>query len=668
MKEKRRLFLKEQINLYKEKLDDLEILKNILKEILYRIVVQCTSNFFIQTRVKTLFSFAEKIVRQPHYKNPVEEMTDLCGARVILPTLNEVRTICKLIEENFIIDEKIGGDKLDKFKSSEFGYLSTHYSVKLKPDSKIYNNLNISKKFIGFKAEVQIRTFIQHAWATIYHDSGFKGKFELNKRWDREFFRLAAILEEADESFSRIQQTLQRYESSYGEFMNNTQIKEEIERMKIIYSADPENQEIAHKISKMAMCIGDWEKAIKTLQPYVNIKNGPILRDLGVSMVKFYPIDSVEFIKGSKYLEEAIRINPMDYDAFASLGGYWKNIDEDKARFYYKQAFEINPSDPYCLGNYLIYEIRSLNNLDPISLSQPMILNAIEKCNDQFELEINLPWAYFDKGLFNLLLGNIQDSLNAYSNGLKYSTDYWMIQTTLKTLNLLNIVTDQIDGIDMIKNLLLLGLVFRFKIKETNEQLKNRYEKNDNKLKPPIVILAGSTSSKMENKIKKYEKNLIEAFKNFNGTIISGGTRSGISGLVGSIQEKYPTSINTCGYVPEIIPYDDVEIDTRYKEIRKTTGKDFSFQEALRYWLDIWASNIDIRRVKLLGIAGGKISSFEYRLALILGIKVGFLEDSGGETEALIQDQQWQRYVIGKNAQLKIVKTNVKNLEMFLPK
>ncbi len=508
----------------------------------------------------------------------------------------------------------------------------------------------------------------QHAWVTIYHDSGFKGKFDLHKKWDREFYRLAAILEEVDELFSRMQKTLQRYESSYGEFMNEALIEETIERMEIIYEAEPENQDVASKIAKMAMCIGNWEKAIHTLQPFVKTKNAAILRDLGVSMIKFYPKDSNEFLKGREFLEEAIEIDPMDYDAYASLGGCWKNFNEEKARNCYKNAFEINPSDPYCLGNYLIYEVRHLNNLDPISLSQPMIQSAIEKCNDQIELEINLPWAFFDKGLFNLFLGEINESMNSYLNGLKYSTDDWMISTTLNTLDLLNVVKDQLENIDMVKKLVLIGLVFRFNNGDAIEQLQNEYDSKGSKFSQPIIILAGSTASKMESKMQEFNEILINTFKNFKGTLISGGTKSGVSGLAGSIQEKYPDFINAYGYVPRVIPYDNVEIDNRYKEIRRTTGTDFSIREAIQYWVDICISDVDKRRVKLLGIAGGNISSFEYRLALILGIKVGFLENSGGQAESLVQDPKWQNYTIGKNAQLRILKNNEQNIINFLSK
>jgi len=667
MKEKDRLFYENRIKSFREKRNEYIQYKIILEKILERIARHCSSNFIIQVRVKTISSFAEKIQRQKYYKKSVEEIDDLCGGRIILPSMDEVKKVCKLIEDNFVINWKNSEDKLEEMKVSEFGYLSTHYSVHLMPDSPFYDGLKIPKMFYWLKAEIQIRTFLQHVWATIYHDIGYKGRFEIPKKWNREFYRLAAILENADESFSQIQRALLEYESNYGGYMTEKQINEEIEKLEIVYAADPENIDIAHRIAKMAISIGKWEKAISMLQKFIDSKNAPILRDLGIAMWKNYPKDSKEFQKGREYLEEAIRLDPTDSDALASLGGLWKDIDEDKARFYYKKAFEINPTDQYSLGNYLIYEIRKQENLDPIFLSRTLIRDAIKKCNNQIEVEINIPWAFFDIGLFHLFLGEIQESLDNYLMGIKFSTDDWMIFTTLKTLDLLNIVNNQLPGIDIVRNLLLLGLAFLFENKEVSTLLKRNYDVKESKLCEPIVILTGSIPSYMEAKVEEYKGNLIQAFKNFQGTIISGGTTAGVSGFAGDLQEHYPTSIKTIGYVPKSIPI-HVRINSRYTNIRRTSGSDFSVRETIQYWLDIWVSNIDSNKVKLFGIAGGKICAFEYRLALVLGAKVGILENSGGEASILIKDPKLLKLKKGKENQLKILKNNVKDIETFLLK
>jgi hypothetical protein len=122
--------------------------------------------------------------------------------------------------------------------------------------------------------------------------------------------------------------------------------------------------------------------------------------------------------------------------------------------------------------------------------------------------------------------------------------------------------------------------------------------------------------------VAAYGRLLHEAFRDFRGTVISGGTRAGISGVVGDLRETYPTKIQCFGYVPHVMPA-AVDIDKRYSKVLETKGSDFSPLEPLQTWIDLFAAGISPARVKLLGINGGEIAAFEYRLAAALGAQVG---------------------------------------------
>ena len=153
----------------------------------------------IESRTKSLESFKEKLLRkEPKYSNPIEEMTDLSGIRIIVYYIDDVEKIEKIIKEEFIIDEQNSIDKRTLLKTNEFGYQSVHYVISLSKDRQ---KLPEWKKYSKFKAEIQIRTVLQHSWASISHELEYKTKFEIPSTLKRKLFRLASLIELADEEF-----------------------------------------------------------------------------------------------------------------------------------------------------------------------------------------------------------------------------------------------------------------------------------------------------------------------------------------------------------------------------------------------------------------------------------------------------------------------------------
>jgi hypothetical protein len=128
-----------------------------------------------------------------------------------------------------------------------------------------------------------------------------------------------------------------------------------------------------------------------------------------------------------------------------------------------------------------------------------------------------------------------------------------------------------------------------------------------------------------------------EGFRDFNGTIISGGTTSGVSEIVGKVAKKNKNL--AIGYTPNL-DQASVTINSIYS-IRFTKGRSFSPLEPLQYWIDLVASGIEPNQVKLLGIGGGPIAAIEYRIALAFGAIVAIVDESGGEAVKLLSDHNW---------------------------
>ena len=168
--------------------------------------------FYVKTeaRVKTLDSFTRKLeIKKDKYQNPLEDMTDILGIRIITYYREDLDSILKILKENFKIDYKNSANKLQSLKYNEMGYLSMHYICKYKSSEKTLYGCN------DFKFEVQIRTALQHIWAQIDHQLRYKTLANIPNKVQRKLFRISAMLESIDDEFDSIKHEVQVVENFY---------------------------------------------------------------------------------------------------------------------------------------------------------------------------------------------------------------------------------------------------------------------------------------------------------------------------------------------------------------------------------------------------------------------------------------------------------------------
>jgi len=171
----------------------------------------------IDVRAKDVDSFGIKAAKpseldpkKPKYPNPMKDIADMAGIRVITFLPRTVNKVCECIEREFTVLKK--DDKtLELIDEGKFGYQSIHYDLKMLPSR---SGLAEYQSYKDLKLEVQVRTVLQHAWAEMEHDIQYKSPNAIPTLIKRRFIALAGLLEIADREFQTLQDENERHKSN----------------------------------------------------------------------------------------------------------------------------------------------------------------------------------------------------------------------------------------------------------------------------------------------------------------------------------------------------------------------------------------------------------------------------------------------------------------------
>ena len=166
----------------------------------------------LESRTKSAESLSEKIARKgSKYPDPLKEVTDLVGLRIIVYYPDDVATVGAMLEREFAPDWEHSWRQDPRDRPDRFGYRSDHYVVRLTDQRRRLPEWN---RFARTPAEIQVRTVMQHAWAAVDHKIRYKGP-DLPAELQRRLYRLSALLELADEQFASLQQVRNEVIDSY---------------------------------------------------------------------------------------------------------------------------------------------------------------------------------------------------------------------------------------------------------------------------------------------------------------------------------------------------------------------------------------------------------------------------------------------------------------------
>jgi ppGpp synthetase/RelA/SpoT-type nucleotidyltranferase len=152
-------------------------------------------------RTKAVESLQHKIEKSDKEYSGYDEITDLSGVRIICLSQLQAKRVAEVVRHNFDVIDKLSVDKIEILDADRFGYLSLHYVAKINQDRI---KLPEYSKYKDLLCEIQIRTLLQHAWAEIEHDLGYKAEVAIPKQIRRRFYRLAGLLELGDDEFDKI--------------------------------------------------------------------------------------------------------------------------------------------------------------------------------------------------------------------------------------------------------------------------------------------------------------------------------------------------------------------------------------------------------------------------------------------------------------------------------
>ena len=664
---------------------------------------------FIEGRTKRLASYAKKMSQKiEDYADPLDEASDFSGIRIIVESHVEVKRVREALEELesagvLVIDRKNSSDKLSEYQSNVFGYGSVHYVVAFAQDCSEYGGVSIDSKLRErrspdpkkpdlhpsiYRAEVQVRTLLEHAWANQVHDRIYKSINEQPREVVRAANRIAAQLEAADKAFVALREDLEFFDMDQLSFRPLELLEKEKATAEAIYlQLNSMNEDLgdyeelqkdqcssALSLARYCAALGEWKRVVEILSPLLRFgENVPVLIHwwLGVA---YRRIGEKE--KAWTHLTKKLPDGQSSPDVLCELAelSHDSDVEDDYTLPYYDAALQLKSNHPRALRGHLFRRIVDNQNL--LLTKAALRTSAQDNANVVKRLlkgGLYLPWAYFDLALYSFFQETtdqqISEALGLCALGVARSYSTEPMRESYRSMDVIGRIIGKArknwDGSGITQTvaphqlclLLALAIASRkdysildrwFDSKNPGrEALSKTFEDTIAAASKVytgrrVVIVAGSSLDDETTTLKgKYQEKIINAFDGFEGTVICPGTNQGSGALFSDVKGDelklvcYLTNVESSNKLAHV-------------EMFKTPGSKNSFEEVMLYWAHLLKCGVQAEDVRVLGIGGGTIAKFEYMLAAALGASVGLIEGSGRAAEELIQDKSWSQ-----DAQLK---------------
>lgn len=155
------------------------------------------SNWHYIGRIKTLESFALKL-ETGRFAEP-SSMEDFFACTIVVDNLSQIKLAEQLLREQFeIVSRRPKNDEDTHKEPHSFQYDDLRLYSRLKSESFLPDSVLSRIVF-----EIQIKTFLQHAWSIATHDLIYKSN-EISWSKERIAYQIKAMLEQAELSISTV--------------------------------------------------------------------------------------------------------------------------------------------------------------------------------------------------------------------------------------------------------------------------------------------------------------------------------------------------------------------------------------------------------------------------------------------------------------------------------
>ncbi|MGA8213678.1 MAG: RelA/SpoT domain-containing protein [Candidatus Sulfotelmatobacter sp.] len=156
----------------------------------------------ISARAKSVDRFLGKAAKledgKPKYKDPLNQIQDQVGARIVTFYASDVERVRLEIEKYF---KYIESQRIVPESEKEFGYEGRHF-ILFVPEDLVDDTVSRDESVELF--ELQIKTLFQHAWSEAEHDLGYKPSVNLTRDQNRRLAFTAAQAWGADQIFDEM--------------------------------------------------------------------------------------------------------------------------------------------------------------------------------------------------------------------------------------------------------------------------------------------------------------------------------------------------------------------------------------------------------------------------------------------------------------------------------